>query len=364
MNDSEMQAIPISEVISQPRVLTDIYIRLSSNRFILIVKAGMATPVESLKSYQKKGVERVFLSRTPASQKAQLGREASRPTRTDSQGAPPSIAPSERNNGGGAQRIERASADGERIAIGSLQAPAGSVLKPAYAQVASAMELFASIGFEPGLLRKAQEVQESVLVYIQENEPLLGLVSGCILNFRDAVEHAVLVSMFSSMLGMRHSGVHPEMLETLALGGFLHDLGKGRLPEEIVDKPVDKMKRDEWTIYSSHPEVGKQLLLQSRCVSDDVAATVYEHHELADGSGYPQGAKDYQISLFGQIVSLGNAFLGKLDERARKAKTGITGTAFSRVAWEFETEEQARYNKGALQAMVRLCRGVGSVPRK
>lgn len=118
----------------------------------------------------------------------------------------------------------------------------------------------------------------------------------------------------------RFMGMEKQVIETLALGGLLLDLGKSSLPSELL-KSKDKLSSEEKEKMTSHVDLGVQLLVEkSREISDekvriDLLQMIATHHERADGSGYPQGLKNAEIPLFGKIGGIADSFDAMTSER-------------------------------------------------
>jgi putative two-component system response regulator len=95
-------------------------------------------------------------------------------------------------------------------------------------------------------------------------------------------------------------------LDTLRRGGFLHDIGKVAVPDSILLKP-GPLTPEEYAQMKRHTMIGDDLC--SRLPSlQPVREIVRSHHERVDGSGYPDGLRDTDISLLAQIMSVVDAF--------------------------------------------------------
>jgi putative nucleotidyltransferase with HDIG domain len=92
---------------------------------------------------------------------------------------------------------------------------------------------------------------------------------------------AVLSMALAESLGLRS-------LEVRAFGvaGLLHDIGKIRIPIEVLTKP-GKLSAEEMTLIRRHPIDGAEMILQSDQELDLAAVVAYEHHMMLDGCGYP-----------------------------------------------------------------------------
>lgn len=111
-------------------------------------------------------------------------------------------------------------------------------------------------------------------------------------------------------------GVSSADLETLKLGGMLHDLGKIGVPDAILHKP-GKLTDEEFAIIKSHTSVGDELLKPLNTLHK-VRPLVRWHHEKLDGSGYPDHLKGDQISLPVRIMSVSDVFTALASARSYK----------------------------------------------
>ena len=95
-----------------------------------------------------------------------------------------------------------------------------------------------------------------------------------------------------------------EETDTLVLCGFLYDVGKFMIPNEIIWKP-DKLNKMEFDLVKTHAYYGYHLLKNySKNVNDHVLNATLQHHERTDGGGYPQGLKDQEIDKYAKIMSI------------------------------------------------------------
>jgi len=82
-------------------------------------------------------------------------------------------------------------------------------------------------------------------------------------------------------------GLGPRDVRTFGVAGLLHDLGKVRVPAEILNKP-GKLTDEERAVMQCHPAEGARLIITSDHDLDLAAAVAYEHHIMIDGGGYPK----------------------------------------------------------------------------
>jgi len=115
-------------------------------------------------------------------------------------------------------------------------------------------------------------------------------------------EHSVSVCALLVAFG-RGMKLSKEVIKELALGGLLHDVGKARIPDHILNKPA-KLSDDEFARMQSHVDQGVSLLRQSGGVSEIALEVTGQHHERFDGSGYPHKLAGDKISLYGQMAAI------------------------------------------------------------
>jgi len=97
-------------------------------------------------------------------------------------------------------------------------------------------------------------------------------------------------------------GLGPQDIETVRLGGLLHDVGKMLVPSRILDKPGRPTDR-EWQELKIHPELGVEIAHRSG-FDDEVSGIVLYHHERWDGRGYPDRLSERAIHYLVRIVSV------------------------------------------------------------
>jgi putative nucleotidyltransferase with HDIG domain len=97
--------------------------------------------------------------------------------------------------------------------------------------------------------------------------------------------HSMNVSVLTMALG-EFLGVAPGAVRGFGLAGLLHDLGKVRIPKEILSKP-GKLTPQERAVVEAHPADGARMILEGNEPLDLAAVVAYEHHRYHDGGGYP-----------------------------------------------------------------------------
>jgi putative nucleotidyltransferase with HDIG domain len=119
-------------------------------------------------------------------------------------------------------------------------------------------------------------------------------------------EHCLNVCILSIAFG-RHLGMSEAELEKLGLCGLLHDVGKMRVPAQVLNK-VEPLTEKEFNMIKAHTVHGRNLLMSSPGVPNIAVDVAYSHHERIDGEGYPRKMKASGISDFARIVAIVDAY--------------------------------------------------------
>ncbi|MDA8173718.1 MAG: HD domain-containing protein [Nitrospiraceae bacterium] len=116
-------------------------------------------------------------------------------------------------------------------------------------------------------------------------------------------------------------------MHELGAGFFLHDLGKTRIPTGIINKP-GRLDAQEWEVMKTHPVEGYNLLAAAGHLTEESRIITMQHHEQADGSGYPMGLKGDQIFPYARICRIADIFDALTSwrpyQRARSVYTALT----------------------------------------
>jgi putative nucleotidyltransferase with HDIG domain len=104
----------------------------------------------------------------------------------------------------------------------------------------------------------------------------------------------------------------------LEFGALLHDIGKLKVPDEILNKP-GKLTPAEWEIIKKHPEDGQKMLDRIGGVLAEVGLTVRAHHERWDGGGYPDGLAGEAIPLNARIITACDSYSAMTTNRSYRA---------------------------------------------
>ena len=154
--------------------------------------------------------------------------------------------------------------------------------------------------------KQAKDVITDCVDHILKNPDALLMFSS--IKHKDAYtsEHSVNVAILSIMLG-RRMRLPRRQLEEVGLAGLLHDVGKVLTPDEILNKPT-RLTDDEFLIMKLHPSQGRDMLDEMEGLSQGVLSVAHAHHERLNGSGYPRGIADKDLSLYSRIVGITDTY--------------------------------------------------------
>jgi HD-GYP domain-containing protein (c-di-GMP phosphodiesterase class II) len=191
--------------------------------------------------------------------------------------------------------------------------------KKTYAHsVAATKELMTSVrmGRSPNVKKIKRLVQGIVDQILNEETSLIGLTT-----IREYDEytftHSVNVCIFSVALGKR-LGFEKVQLYDLGLAALFHDMGKSRVPAEIINKPGG-LTDDEWRLIAAHPWLGALALFQTRGQQElpyRAMLVAHEHHMKLDLTGYPRPIRARSLGIFSKIVAVADGFDAATSRRA------------------------------------------------
>jgi putative nucleotidyltransferase with HDIG domain len=140
-------------------------------------------------------------------------------------------------------------------------------------------------------------------------------------------QHCLIVTAVAVSFG-RFLGFRAVDKQRLASAGLLHDLGKARIPIEILEKSTP-LCENEIAVMRTHPELGFEALREAPDLHPEMLDVVLHHHEYLDGSGYPHGLQGNEISDLVRTVTIADIY-GALIER-RPYRRPMSGTGAYQV---------------------------------
>ncbi len=129
--------------------------------------------------------------------------------------------------------------------------------------------------------------------------------------------HSVNTTTLALVLGMALKYQEPKLLE-LGMGVMMHDVGKIRVPEQILNK-ANPLTKEEFDQIKQHSTQGYEILRKHRDLSLLASHVAFQHHEKWDGSGYPRGLKGNEIHEYARVAAISDVYEALTNRRVYRA---------------------------------------------
>jgi putative nucleotidyltransferase with HDIG domain len=272
--DANFTKIPIGEFFSSKAVLFDIFVRLSSGRYVKILHAGDVFDRARIDKYKNdKGVEFLYFHNKDRRKFVQF-------------------------NNFLAKKL-----------INNKQLPSDNKVAVLKNVTEKYIEEVYTVGMKPQVIEQGKQVCENVYNLIEKDDGLFKLLKSYQAFDPTAFTHCFLVTLFSSSIIKQFEWQSKTTIETTALACMFHDIGKMSLPKGLLEKKTEDMNEEELEEYKKHPELGLELVEGNRMLNNSVKQIILQHHESFDGTGFPFGKKGASILTLANIVSLADRFV-------------------------------------------------------
>jgi HD-GYP domain-containing protein (c-di-GMP phosphodiesterase class II) len=158
-------------------------------------------------------------------------------------------------------------------------------------------------------VRKLKRLAQKAVHLVMEDESiLLGMTT--IKNYDEyTFNHSVNVSIYSLAIG-RRLGFSRRTLTELGITAMLHDIGKSKIPREVLNKPAS-LDEEEWGLMKKHPLMGVEIVLNLKQLGEinpRMVIGIFDHHLKNDLSGYPKLFRKKEVGLFGRIIQIADSY--------------------------------------------------------
>jgi HD-GYP domain-containing protein (c-di-GMP phosphodiesterase class II) len=148
-----------------------------------------------------------------------------------------------------------------------------------------------------------------------------------------------------------HLNFDYKTIRAIGIGGLLHDIGKVRIPLEILNKN-GKLTEDEFTIVKEHVKHSSYIVRGHSEIDDISAYVVSQHHERLNGTGYPGNLKGDEISLYGQMSAIADVYDALTSDRCYHDKSLPTEVLRKLFEWS-----GSYFNKDLMEQFI-CCVGI------
>jgi putative nucleotidyltransferase with HDIG domain len=186
------------------------------------------------------------------------------------------------------------------------------------------------------------EITESVVRNSGALVSLLRLKTADEYTFLHSVAVSTMMVTFANSLGLER-----ELVRQAGIGGLLHDIGKMKVPDTVLNKP-GRLTDDEFRIIKQHPGDGHAILLESPGVGPIPLDITRHHHERMDGSGYPDKLPGEGITQMARMAAIVDVYDAITSQRCYHE--GMQPTEALRKMWEWS---KFHFDQALLQAFMR-----------
>ncbi|MDG0811505.1 HD-GYP domain-containing protein [Cohnella rhizosphaerae] len=154
-----------------------------------------------------------------------------------------------------------------------------------------------------------QEIEHTLtpmVLQMSENKDMFSLFHTVKAKDEYTHQHNIGVSVLSTLIG-RWLGWRDDQVALLSLAASLHDVGKVRIPDEILLKP-GRLTADEYAEMKLHTVYGYEILKANPKIDPRVALVALQHHERNDGRGYPYGICNSEMDAMSRVVAVADIF--------------------------------------------------------
>jgi HD-GYP domain-containing protein (c-di-GMP phosphodiesterase class II) len=157
--------------------------------------------------------------------------------------------------------------------------------------------------------------------------------------------HSLSVAALCISFG-QHLKLDTGQIKALGVGGLLHDIGKVRVPLEVLNYP-GALTAAEFEVMKTHVAHGEQLLRETTGIDESSICVTCHHHERLDGTGYPEGLRGDQISQFGQLSAIVDIYDALSSERCYKSAMAPTEALRKLMEWS-----ESYLNRGMVEQFI------------
>ncbi len=155
------------------------------------------------------------------------------------------------------------------------------------------------------LVKRAAKVMDSIVTFASKDKMAYKDIIQILPRDYYVHTHCANVATYSLALGRLMGLTVSSGLWELTLGALLHDIGKSKVPPEILNKKA-RLTEEEFEIVKKHVEWGVEIASKAPAVPKESYPAISQHHERLRGKGYPAGITD--LHLFGRIVAVADTF--------------------------------------------------------
>lgn len=184
-------------------------------------------------------------------------------------------------------------------------------------RVAQGIQYVYSNTSSPEMVQATDTIASDLLSAINANDAIAIDISTLKTSDEYTFKHSVDVATIA-MIVAKQQGLSQAQIHEIGVTGLLHDVGKTKVPLEILNKP-SRLNEAEFTVMKQHSVYGYHIIKDRPEVSPQIALGVLQHHEKINGSGYPMGVGEDKICPYAKILAVADIYDALVTERPYKA---------------------------------------------
>ena len=184
------------------------------------------------------------------------------------------------------------------------------------ARVAEGIQFLYNDTVSEGFTTTTRSITDDLMKAISDNDAIAVDISALKISDEYTFKHSVDVATMAMIVAKKH-GLSKQEVYELGISGLLHDVGKSKIPNEILNK-AGKLTDDEFMMMKQHSLFGYQILKEKDDLSNSIKLGVLQHHEKMNAKGYPMGVSSEKINLFARIISVADIYDALVTERPYK----------------------------------------------
>ncbi len=272
LTDNDVLQVDLTNLAGRVKSAFDVYVRLTTGKFVRILKSGDVLSNDRIESYRAKGVTAMHILKTAQADYLSLYDKLVAEVLSDKNASAEVKVSQVVGQGEATARMLRDSGFGEKS------------VQRAQAYVANTTEMMGQLANDNPLIRK-----------------LLGDIA--------SLEHGVACTMLASLMLKHIGGTNPSVFNGIGIGCFLHDIALLGKPPVIRDEVEARMSDEQKAIYWAHPAQSAEMLRQMKKIPPIIVSAVAEHHRRLDGSGFPITESTSEINRVAELIGISEEFL-------------------------------------------------------
>lgn len=183
-------------------------------------------------------------------------------------------------------------------------------------RVAEGIQFIYSNTESEDMVNAANSITNDLLAAIDSNDAIAIDISALKTSDEYTFKHSVDVATIA-MVVAKQQGFSKNEIREIGLSGLLHDIGKTKVPLEILNKP-EKLTPEEFAIMKQHSVFGYEMMKDRPDFTPAISLGILQHHEKMNGQGYPLGCTGDKISPYARILTVADIYDALVTERPYK----------------------------------------------